>query len=1026
MTTALHAATRNPRAQRRGNSAKHPFPALAWSTDTELRLTSVSGDGLGEWGDASVAMIGRNVCDLFRADGIEGSLAAMHQRALRGELVDAEQGHAGQIVRVRLEPLRNSREEIVGCIGIALDVTGWRRAETALEREATRLHALISNVPGAVYRSVADADWTIEYISDPIADITGYPPSDFVHNQVRTFVSIIHKDDWTRVEQELLASLSKRVPYDLEYRILCADGQVRWVQDRGRGIHDAQGVLRWVDGVVLDVTERKRAEFGLQEANRTLEARVAERGAALEARAHDLARTIEELERHTQIQQQILNSIEDGVVVVDMRGRFLAFTPLAEQILGPGAASVPIEKWVEVFGIYREDAVTPFPFNQLPLVRAMRGEECTRTVLFIRNPHAPEGIFLSVTARPWRDGQGRVCGGVAAVHNITEQHRARQALRETEARFSLLMDQVPSITWTTDCDLLITSSLGAGLKDVGLRPGQVVGMTLYDYCQTRDESHPIIAAHLKAVKGVRNSFETRHGELTFSTHVEPFYDTNRKIIGTIGFGLNITSRKRAEDALRESESKFRIMAETVAASTFIFQGACMRYVNPAAVEMTGYTDGELLQMDFWTIIHPDHREMVRLRGLARQRGEDVPPSYEVKIQRKDGAVRWVSFTAGVIDYHGERAVLGTAFDITELKRAEQALRDAETKNKAMLDAMPDLVFRVSRDGTYLDYKAANTEALLAPPDQIVGLNIKDLLPPIIAQRCLQAIRRAIETRTLQSVEYALEIRGERREFEARVIASGQEEVVALVRDTTDRKQLEREILDISDREQRRIGQDLHDGLCQHLTGTAFTAKILEQKLAERNLHECADAREIAELLEQAISQARRLARGLYPTEIEGEGIVPSLDHLATTLSDRFNIRCSFQKSGRLPDLERHQAFHLYRIAQEATYNAIRHGQARRIRIGLVAQRGRVRLSVRDDGVGFVPPTTKFQGMGLHIMKYRAEMLGGSFEIQRRKGRGTEVVCAFVCDQKPRRNGVSNGNEKATRKQSNQATGLRGR
>jgi len=141
-----------------------------------------------------------------------------------------------------------------------------------------------------------------------------------------------------------------------------------------------------------------------------------------------------------------------------------------------------------------------------------------------------------------------------------------------------------------------------------------------------------------------------------------------------------TERRRADEALRESESKFRIMAETVAAAAFIFQGEHMRYVNSAAETMTGYSRNELLAMRFWDVIHPEYQQIVRERGLARQRGEHVPSTYEVKLITKHGEEKWVDFTAGVIEFEGKPAVLGTAFDVTERKWAEAALQEAASRD----------------------------------------------------------------------------------------------------------------------------------------------------------------------------------------------------------------------------------------------------------------------------------------------------------------------------------------------------------
>ncbi|TEU00418.1 MAG: EAL domain-containing protein, partial [Dehalococcoidia bacterium] len=156
-------------------------------------------------------------------------------------------------------------------------------------------------------------------------------------------------------------------------------------------------------------------------------------------------------------------------------------------------------------------------------------------------------------------------------------------------------------------------------------------------------------------------------------------------VGILGVTRDISERKRAEEALQESETKFRTLAETIAAATFIFQGARFRYVNSATEELTGYSREELLTMNFWDMIHPDFREEIRERGLARQRGENVPRRYETKLLTKSGKERWADLTVGVIEFEGKPAVLGTGFDITERRRAEETIR-----HLAYHDALTDL------------------------------------------------------------------------------------------------------------------------------------------------------------------------------------------------------------------------------------------------------------------------------------------------------------------------------------------------
>jgi PAS domain S-box-containing protein len=213
-------------------------------------------------------------------------------------------------------------------------------------------------------------------------------------------------------------------------------------------------------------------------------------------------------------------------------------------------------------------------------------------------------------------------------------------------------------------------------------------------------------------------------------------------------------------------------------------------------------------------------------------------------------------------------------------------------------------------------------------------------------------------------------------------------------DITERKGLEEAILEISAREQRRIGQDLHDGLGQHLTGIAFMSKVLEEKLSDKSLPEALEAAQIVKMLNQAIDNTRQLARGLHPVAAEPLGLMSALQKCASEVEGLFHIGCSFLCEKPLPLHDVNLATHLYRIAQEAVNNAIRHGKSRNIVIGLSGKNGAGVLTVQDDGDGFPKKQANQPGVGLSIMNYRADMVGGSLKVQPNEGRGITVTCMF--------------------------------
>jgi signal transduction histidine kinase len=219
-------------------------------------------------------------------------------------------------------------------------------------------------------------------------------------------------------------------------------------------------------------------------------------------------------------------------------------------------------------------------------------------------------------------------------------------------------------------------------------------------------------------------------------------------------------------------------------------------------------------------------------------------------------------------------------------------------------------------------------------------------------------------------------------------------IIATGIDITERKQLEKAILDISAREQRRIGQDLHDGLGQHLTGIAFMAKVHEAKLAEQKRSETEDAAKLVQLVNEAIHKTRELARGLLPVVSDSQGLMSALQLWAAEVEDLFGVLCRFQCDAPVLIHDDTMATHLYHIAREAVNNAIKHGNPQIVLIQLTAEQGQGTLLIKDDGRGIAESPASPQGMGLHIMNYRAGMIGGTLEVRRDTTRGTVVTCKF--------------------------------
>jgi PAS domain S-box-containing protein len=345
---------------------------------------------------------------------------------------------------------------------------------------------------------------------------------------------------------------------------------------------------------------------------------------------------------------------------------------------------------------------------------------------------------------------------------------------------------------------------------------------------------------------------------------------------------------------------------------------------------------------------------------------------------------------------------GIAFDISDLKHTEKQLQEERNLATAVLETVDALVLVMDREGRIVRFNRACEQTTGYTFAEVHGRPIWELLPSAEEISRFKAVFRELASGDFRDNHF--ESFWVARDGAARLIAwsttvlsaAGDTPtyVVASGMDITERKHLEKTILDISAREQRRIGQDLHDGLGQHLTGIAFMAKVQAQKLAEKQMPESADAIKIVRLVNDAISRARELAKGLAPVVFDSHGLMSALQLHVVEVQDLFGVSCCFQCEPPVLIPDGTVATHLFHIAQEAITNAVKHAQARNILVRLSASEERGLLMIKDDGGGLVEPRGDNAGMGLQIMKYRADMIAGALEIRGDKTQGTVVSCRF--------------------------------
>ena len=461
------------------------------------------------------------------------------------------------------------------------------------------------------------------------------------------------------------------------------------------------------------------------------------------------------------------------------------------------------------------------------------------------------------------------------------------------------------------------------------------------------------------------------------------------------------------------EAKYRALVEQIPAVVFMAyldEGVGEAYVSPQIEAVLGFTQEEWLQdpVRWYSQVHPDDKPRWSVEAAELfLSGKPLRSAY--RILSRDNRVIWLHCEAKMIRREDGRPwfIHGVGFDITDLKRTEEALEDERNVATAMLDTVAALVVVLDFDGRIVRFNRACERSTGQTLADVAGQRVWDLFIP---EEDAAGFRVHFEKMRAGQLQHDYECPWLAGDGTRRLIAwSGTSlpggtpgYVIATGIDITERKQLEKAILEISAREQRRIGQDLHDGLGQHLTGIAFMTKVQEQKLKEHHLPYAADAAKIVKLVNEAINKTRELAKGLTPVVSESHGLMTALQQLSAEIEDVFGVSCRLRCESPVLIHDVNMATHLYHISQEALSNAVKHGKPQNIEISLTESGGRGMLEIRDDGSGCRKIPQNSSGMGHHIMSHRAKMIGGTLDIEACVPHGTVVTCVFPMGSNERR------------------------
>lgn len=336
------------------------------------------------------------------------------------------------------------------------------------------------------------------------------------------------------------------------------------------------------------------------------------------------------------------------------------------------------------------------------------------------------------------------------------------------------------------------------------------------------------------------------------------------------------------------------------------------------------------------------------------------------------------------------------------KRPAEGDSELAARLRAIINTVVDGIITIDGNGTIESVNPATERIFQYKAREMIGNNIKMLMPPQWAEEHDNYIQRYLKTGKAQIIGIGREAAGVRKDGTIFPMYLAISEVrlgkrrlfTGIIRDISARKIAEQALAQASENERRILGQELHDGLGQQLTGASMLAKALQNRLEREKNPAQKDAAEVAEMLARTLSALRRQAHGLYPVELERSGLFTAIEELSLSLRELYGVNARFLRRGKLPPMDKTTALHLYRIVQEATSNAIRHGQAKQICISLNCSASVLTLSVEDNGRG-INLKQLTPGMGIIVMRYRASVVGAKLDVRRAGKRGTIVQLVWT-------------------------------
>jgi PAS domain S-box-containing protein len=879
------------------------------------------------------------------ADALQGN--AFYDEALALQ----EAGRPTRLFEVDVQPLKGA-SGIVGLIILCLEVSERRANNRAQGSGERRLLALTEHAQDII--TITDADGRVQYVSGGLQNSLGYTSEERESNYVFEHA---HPDD----RHELMLKFQQLVAGDIksfsrEFRTRHKDGSYRWLESR----YVSALANPLISGVVInsrDITERKQAEF-----------RLAQREEVFRLAADAVDGVIFEWD----IVKGVVHRSRGVQEVLD---------------IAPDDLESGVDAWFE--RIHPRD----FAASKRTISMALLNGRGWTTTYRIRDA---KGRYKSILDRALvqRNAAGDPVRAIGCSVDISEIKRLTDILGETQRIAKIggweYSYATQELTWTEEMFRIFGTNPKAFNLTWEAMLAQCVpesGEQFREACRQAEAG----AGHIDLELEI-NTLKNQRIWVRLIGHLEMLGGSPFRAFGSV---QNIQAKKLAQIALENSTGWLKLSMNMANMHAWRWDRAQNSFEfadleDPLAQPIV-YPDMETML----TRVHPKDQSAVK-RAIDSAFSGEVEVRQEFELLGKDGRYRSYATTARPL-FEGAtpRGLVGVIQDVTTRRDSERRLQRSEELLRATTTNTADTLFLLD---TALHVRFVNKSVNGIAMEQIIGRDIATLLPEGAGAGVLQKLAHILKTGETATFEFESVDQGRAQYFENRAVLVRDDGVPTGIsismRDITERKRLEQEILDVAGRERQSIGRDLHDGLGQELTGVALMLRGLSSRIHQRCPDVVENVNEIVGHVNQSIETARALARGLLPVGAETGGLTSALKALAARSRDAHGLEVTF-RSEVCPgfSLSEANASHLYRITQEALTNAARHGRATRVEISLIATEKAFTLRITDNGVGLVRAAPSAAGMGLKIMKYRADMIGAKFDIAANEPHGAVVTVA---------------------------------